>query len=525
MRGDTKLPRGNHSALFIVSIIILFIAGGMLAITLLGTSKNSLIDLKDFLTPHALLLCVEIVVVLVGGILALFTIVGVLFERWLKHNVDETKDLVLENKEEVSKVNNRCDVIEKGYKDAVTNMENTIDAAIHNIILSADLALMNLPDITFTQQVPTNLLQSLAVLESTFTSREAGSEIWEKLGNMENGARIRYARGLYHFGKDPLNVEKYKIKLTGDSSSEVKETSVIDLFEEAREKNDKTGKNLWLKRNILVRLCQAYRQISNFDKARKTLKDLEDLDQDDGDPLAWILAQWGYAVIDLQEGLKKGLDLSNRQKKFSEAHLKMEGVFKDVFGWRSEGGQGKGRFYQVRKSASIAYYTAKAMWSLRCTYERDITTFKDIFPNSKKFIEKLEDALDHSVYLLEERIDAGIECSLASAIYHACLAFTLTVKKCIAEIEDYPRSRNRSDEQKYEKPDATRWDKCLENCLKVADEQRTLLEKLGTSAIYCEGTEKLDNLSMFAKDLDLLSKAQKNPEVLFNFYKKGDRPE
>jgi hypothetical protein len=524
---------------------------------------------------------------LVAIVLTLTTIGGAIFGYLLRRNVEagmgkiefDNKERIqslearlttrMKETEEVSRAHSSLmtDTVKAGQETTAREMESirreaekaiqvstaNLTASYSNIILTADLALTNLPDFTYTQQIPIKILHDLRILERTFVG-PSGGRIWSELVETGNEDRIRYAMGLYYLGMNATPE-------AGDDAGPIAQgnkysTSAVEHLVRA----SKTSDSDLLKRNILIRLFQAYRQKSMYKKAEQVLDDLRRFDQQRSknyDPQANILARWGSALLDLQQGLEdQGLD--SRRTLFASAATKMMNVFEDVFGWGSELPQAppNNRFYSSRRNSNLAFYTAKALWAFRCTFGRDPKHFsydKDRYLGIERdlFIHRLDEALDVALCLFDYERNQYIPDPFIAAIYNFCVALVLTVRMSISDSEAcipfqsrskdlsfWENYRERIPKKLYLAGSAEFWQNHRSECLDTAKELKKALVSMTTpgkasgrdsgihipEVIYVEGIEKLGDLHDFSDDIRLLDESIRDSQALFDFYTKGARP-
>ena len=465
-----------------------------------------------------------------------------------KKTAEDTRKTVEDEKAEIDKaikqipqeveaktsnaINKTSNAIKK-LEDEAETLENIDRKLARNVILTADIALMNLPDISFTQQIPLSMLKALQILNGTFEDTPGSSEghrLWKLLRDSEHGAKILYARALYLIG-----TRGYVPSGQDDVDSSI---NPISLLEEARNLSEESDPLLY--RQILIRLCQAHRQAGAFARAEKNIEELRKAGLQD--PYARILSRWGEAVNELQKGLRimpkshgddRGKAEKLRQDRldcFMNARRIMKGVSKEVFGWRIGKGKGRPEYYHLVRSASLAYYTAKATWAVRMCLPRIKTEYereaKASGISSDELNDELYEFLNWAARLLCESLDEVIGDPLIATIYNYCLASVLIVIRCAKVRDGFPSKREWFEE---EIRTSTYWNERLHNCLSSVEASVNFLKTMSmkcplTAKIYCEGTERIDSLDMFQEDVKLLQETVKKPTVLFEFYRLGKSP-
>ena len=96
-----------------------------------------------------------------GLVVALVAASGAVFGWWLRNRVE----LAIE---EAGNVKSDSDRFKTKLEGVNHRFDKQIATCVNSIILSADMALMHLPSITFTQQIPANLVRTLYILENIF---------------------------------------------------------------------------------------------------------------------------------------------------------------------------------------------------------------------------------------------------------------------------------------------------------------------------------------------------------------------
>mgnify|MGYP001440524568 CR=1 FL=1 len=372
-------------------------------------------------------------------------------------------------------------------------MDRLASVSLHNLIISADFALAQLPEITFTQQLPLQLLRKIRALDRALSN--AGVEMWARLPATENGARIQYAIALYHFGQAAHSADLVRTPVgPGDERIEAILTLVLSACRGQRS----------LERSVRLRLSQVHRQLGDFDSAARVLSDgLEGTD-----PQTESMARWGLAVLYLQQGLTLPA-LDDRRSAFWVAWSHARDLFASAFGWASSYDP---PLFDIRlRSANVAYYAAKSIWAWRCTFPRSECP-------SPETVAEMRRASEMALLLFDRVRREFPEDPFISAIYDFCVAYILVAIKSIPECEYPPRDLGLKHLDSNSECDTY----CFE-CLARAERAVRDLKRFpdaegGVTCIYVESSERLDTLDAFLADIRFVRRAHSSPEVLFQFF-------
>lgn len=371
------------------------------------------------------------------------------------------------------------------------------NATYYNTIAAADIALTQLPEITYTQQIPSQLHDIIQILEKTFTIGNS-KELWKQIISLEDGARIQLARGLYYMAKHGRSKEKMEHTIPpGDET-------IIELLIKAKHKCQYNS-NPSLEKVICLRLAQAYRQVKSYNDAINTLTPLAAKKNSS--------AILGLAIIELQQGLSSK-ERKQRIEYFCCAKDRLIPVFEGIFGWSNNQPTQIDLSIAKERDSSIAYYTAKSMWAWYFAHEKSDS--QSI--NNQTFLNQFRCAIVTALSAFYRIHKGEIHDLYINAIYHLCVAYILTtihvckvIDNKIVELLNTPHLTVAKDKQYIHK--------CLDisenNINELADSQSNGSQTL---SIYVEGTERLDSFSAFRGDITLLRTAMSDPDAMFRFY-------
>lgn len=465
--------------------------------------------------PQTVLTLSGIMFAFFGLILAGATGLGGAGAYWLKRKVS----LV-----EISEENLRKEAIaaEQRNNESMRTLQRKVEIANSSFIISADIALINLPPITFSQQIPLDMLQVLRTLHTSFKHMDITGEVWKSLIESDNGARICYARALYLLGTEGCSTDILgNIRsIAGDSKSSLSKNeppaekvdptsvTILELLLRA-DAVPQEGLLTPLHQEIRIRLFQVYRQLASQcthqwerTKALKAAKNVLDRIGRDAMPDSKILVGWGNIVLSLQEGFSVE-GRSERIKQFGEAVEAARNIMKDA---DSESMRIEGR-------TAVLFYCVKAFWALRFALGKDID-----FPKAKTDYGYTEEMLtdhkknfDKAVGMVEAalnwELDEKIRDPYTRTIYHAGLANLYLASN------KYPKPRHFIEDERI----ASHIESARKNLRFGAVKGRAVLGI--TPLIYNDHTESFGDENSYKRDfLDVLSDFQAGKKEMFEYY-------
>lgn len=385
----------------------------------------------------------------------------------------------------------------------------------NTLIVTSDLALNALPQVTFTQQIPGDIMDPIGIIDDIFEG-EHGHSLWKSISTQPRVARLAYARAIYRFGLKPLAPGNL---IGGRGGNE----SVLSLLNSALEGAEARSRDpVSLQRDILVRKCQTLRQAEQFDAALAVSKEIGRLGRQYEDSSAEYLEAWCRALTYMQRAMRED-EIHRRHESFAYA--------KDIFVKRfialfetsplppkSLRGLDVLEFYRQRwprvELRSMAYYTAKSIWCHHFTDDATLDGFD---------AQRLRRAIDLSLLfykeaLMKTQLDPSVRCS-----YHMCVAFLIAVRR-----EVLPEDA-RLEESSVAFPDLATEEgllaharKNIEDCRKQHNELHASQRLGGSQYIYVEHAERIDTLKSFERDIDLIESAlseTRECNVLREFYR------
>lgn len=408
---------------------------------------------------------------------------------------------------------------EKSHATLQRDMEQIREQQVqtnNTLIVTSDLAIASLPQITFTQQIPESILDDVSIIDDIFLGAR-GSALWESIASQPRAARLAYARAVYRLGMFPLS--KTKLLSGGGTTG----PSVIALLELAEAAVDRTHRDpLALRTDIVVRRVQALRQAGAFDQAMAASEGLDDIGDEYGDDRASILCAWCRAIICLQRGFAAAA-LADRRSAFAAAADHLQGPFLTLFGRASDrparGDSDRVSDYQARwpriELGSIAYYYLKSLVALR---------FADPAPDHSGAAgsadAKLIRALDLSLLFYEDRRKRlEKEPGRISCIYHLCvpllIAVHLATPASVTGLSEFfdenPRFKNRENLVAHAR-------ECLKRCERLAEDIQRVSADDAARFIYSEGSERIDRMKRFLEDLRIVESALVNTAELSRLF-------
>lgn len=359
------------------------------------------------------------------------------------------------------------------------------------LIVTSHLALSNLPKITFTQQIPGEVMNAVSIIDDIFEGGH-GAALWTSISKQPELARLAYARAIYKFGFDPLS----RKDLTDGPNS------VLGLLETAFQAARHSERDpLSLRRDILVRKCQVQRQVQDFGGSMRAAEELDTLRRMYKDDAARHLKAWCLALAHLQQGMTCKT-IETRRQAFDAARQGLSETFLELFG--------KQRWLEV-EPRSIAYYTAKA--HIGYSLLRD-----DGEPLDASAAEILPRALDLALAFYQTALDNDVLDPLVRCSYNFCVAFLIfAAGETLSTGTALPRFAKASGKERGQL--RLHAALCVEECTKLFDEQARTQWPGRPRFIYSEGTEKLDTLDSFRRDLKLLTDVLEKKTTLRAFYR------
>jgi hypothetical protein len=418
--------------------------------------------------PHLVFELAEVMFGFFGLVLAGVTAVGGVFAWWLRQKVLDATAKADEVKKEV---------------------DNTLARANYNFILSADIALMRMPEITFSQQIPMSLLKTLRTLHNVFDIQDREQQLWKALVDSQNGARIRYARALYLLGT-ASNEEMQSKKDT---------VTALTLLTDASNNIKSTDRALG--RDILIRLFQAQRQGLKFEDAARTLETLKKRPGED----IQILCYLGKIILSLQQGLNCS-DQKQRQLHFKIA-MENANILVEVHLFRNGSYIG-----QELHGPSSLYYCAKAYWSYRFMFPKHLEANE--LPVSIELWNACRNNFDRVAAqaneLFTKQMGKGIDDNLTSMIYQAANAYLVIARKQYPDTLDPEPGLMRETQQFLNSaPDQLRL---------VAEEAKLEFGDDSEVRVYNDHTECLDRVQSFEGYVGRLRTFLDDSDEIWNFY-------
>lgn len=410
-----------------------------------------------------------------GLILSLFTVVGAIFAWWLRKSVEMTID---ETKALRKKLDGDAGVIRE-------ELQENLRFAKSSALLAADIALTQIPDVTFSQQIPAELIGSFRALERIWEN----PKYWEDIVNSENGVRIRYARALFLMGT--TDWVRAPNPTAGDSR-----TDVVSLLTDARDRAIDTS----LQRNIRVRLFQALRQARRLDEAQKVLGELQGLSDRDR-----IVFRWGTIVLNLQKGLEVR-DMLDRREYFQKAVDAAESL---------HGTPG----VSSRDTAAVNYYRAKAYWSYRFSWGRN--PVQSTLPPEKWTLygKRFDEAAKKASDELESAISSGISDDLTKAIYLVSKAYLVVAWAAYPEATEVGgasgAATGAADARALK---ANGHSRSRHTPADLLAEAKRLLQAPSKDPIYNDHSERLESIDEFRRYQREVERFASDPEELWAFY-------
>lgn len=390
----------------------------------------------------------------------------------------------------------------KGIKDQQEKINNTL-------IVTADLAISSLPQITFTQQIPVSVLDDVGIIDDIFDG-QVGDSIWSSIASQPRASRLAYARAVYRIGV----FANSKSGLVGSKRDSDTHSSVVSLLDLALVASEKSLRDpVSLRRDILVRKCQAFRQAKDYANARASANELISLYGASDDIGAYYAGSLSLALVELQMAAEVG-EKKHQPEIYYKAFRILWPCFQQAFNLPAsdEDAQVSGgcvKRYREKslgvEVASIAYYTAKALWLYRFSSVR-LTKISDGAPDQAENIStSMRRSLDVA-FLFYESLRRNSQSDLSiSAIYNFCVA------NIVAASMEIPEAFLGFDESKLEFPELSTQNllvehakKCIESSSEMLNEVRRSHRTALSTFIYSETTERLDKLSVFDSDIKWL---------------------
>lgn len=398
-----------------------------------------------------------------GLVLSLITVVSAIFAWWLRKTVEMTaEDTKILRKQ-----------VQEDAETYRNDLSGNLSFAKSSVVIAADIALAQIPDVTFSQQIPAGLIGAFRVLEKIWLNEK----YWEEIVNSENGVRIRYARALYLIG-----TSTDWVSAVGDASSvsSKSRTDVVSLLTDALERAD----DLTLQKNIRIRLFQAYRQASMLDKAQAELREIRELK----DELVFL---WGMIVLNLQKGLKERDDLGARRAFFEEAVQNADKLYNRL------------KAFPSRETAAIQYYCAKAYWSFRFSWGNDLEGSPLSVDKWRRSAERFHEMALEASRQLDSALSSGITDDLTKAIYLVSKAYLLVAWTA------YPDSLD---------PDPPVATSPQQDPSRLLREARDLLQGKKGGPVYNDHLERLGSIEEFQDYRAEVERFAGESEKLWDFY-------
>jgi hypothetical protein len=302
------------------------------------------------------------------------------------------------------------------------------------------------------------------------------------------------AAALSKFAKDPVRPAETIVQTGGP----------VQLLETAKKL---VGRDYSLERTIYVRLAQVYRHQWQFDHATSVLLDLNRISRERNDLRGRDLAEWGLALISLQQGFT---DPSRRVEHFREAREKMRRIYRDR---REDVPE-----HERANFANIAYYMAKSSWCYRLALGNNPSSECD-----DEFYTTFDHSLGQAFELFARNRKNLIQSEplqqdlAINAIYSSCLAHMLIVGNTLgAEIADKLK-RN------PQVPGYAELDQDLGTYLDDATAMvDTLIKQEKDDGIprfiYTETKERIASLEEFNQEMVVVRRWRRNRSRMFDFY-------
>lgn len=368
-------------------------------------------------------------------------------------------------------------------------VQSSLNASYGNIIVTADVALINLPKITFTQQIPSELLDTLKILNKLFKDHGKKLSFIKAFEDSHNGHRIHYARAIYLLGTRTSSSQLGSL----DRDKEDNDT-VISLLQKASETQD-----ILLKRDVLIRLFQTYRELDtedSFIKARETLDEIKK-NLDDSEIID-ILINWGQIILLSQTALKENNSIK-KQNLYKESLIYANNLYTFIEKYETV-------WEDLGCGVSVIYYCAKSYWSFLFGCTEITEELKNQILSRFWRVTKL------GIELFEKEINKGlITDKFISAIYHASYAYLLI------SYNNFPTTvaKNQTKIKTKIKNELNKVNKQIDFLLK----DQAYSQNSGAKLIYSDHLERLSSLKDFQKYIHDLENFFKRKENIEAFYK------
>jgi hypothetical protein len=384
-------------------------------------------------------------------------------------------------------------------------LEGLSSAQAFNSVSIVDAISNRIPEMTYTQQIPLTVVRTFEGV-SRFMETNIDFKANSGLPNpiLPGYAKILLAAALSKFAKDPVR----------PAATDAQTGEPVQLLTTAKAL---VGRDYSLERTIYVRLAQVHRHQGQFDHAKSALLELHHISRGRNDSRSRDLAEWGLALISLQQGFT---DPDKRVEYFREARAKMQQIYRDYYEGIPE--------HELANFANIAYYMAKSSWCYRLSLGNT--------PDSEcndQFYTILHHSLNRAFNLLSGnrrnliQTDPLQQDLAINAIYSSCLAHMLIVGNTLGpEIADKLKSNPQvpgypvpgEELESYSREIET----YVENATAMVD---TLINQERDDGvprfIYTETKERIASLAEFKREMHMIRRWRENRSRMFDFYQSG----
>lgn len=404
----------------------------------------------------------------------------------------------------------RVQSLQESIKKTLFTLNEQSEKNSHLIFAISNLAIANLPKITFTQQIPSMVVESIGIIDQIFVG-SSGDEFWRfisKFPSRATFARLAYLRAVYRLA---TRSDARDTLLEGSQS-------VVKLLDLASTTTSPSTLPMDLFGDILVRKCQALRQAGrpeDLDAAENVAKILimTSWRSRYGEVQLW--GPWCLALVHLQRASIEARKIE-RARRFQAAADVLQPLYEQAFGSKP-----KIAILRRNELGSFAYYTAKALWSMRMSSP---AVFAEASRTSNDIGVQLRRSIIVSMGLLETARLRPQTDPCIDAIYHFCVALVIAVALELPETHDSCVADRPEVFEKFNTQEKLRTHafQCLGEADEIAKEIATGPSAGGSNYIYCERTERLDTISRFVEDIHWVRNALETERTipLSVFYEK-----
>ncbi|MGF6637044.1 hypothetical protein [Paraburkholderia sp. MM6662-R1] len=396
--------------------------------------------------------------------------------------------------------------LNRQYKDKFDDLIEQHRRTSHLVIATSILAFSTIPKITFTQQIPSVVIEYLRAVDGIF-SGPSGEKFWEAISQSEKQtiAKLAYSRALYWLGTK-ANSRSALIGYSGqvDGLSDLAKVlvgkirqpsrSTVELLDIAIQACEPPNQADLFMGDLLVRKWQTLRQagrLTDLDRAFNVTIELNERYRTSHLGRLNLWSPWCETIVYLQRATLVGTSMERAElyKKAVEVlrpcYLKSKS---ELPGLSNASGD---------EMNSIEYYMAKSLWSLKLCSPR---IFDALAQGEAKIGNLLKTSIKESFKLFEMSRSHTQADPCICAIYNFCASLIIAVAIELPET-------NGEDDFKTFHPDLRSIDQARNHairCLKTAEEivNEIPLYRSVETFIYCERLERLDTISTFRGDID-----------------------